>query len=93
MWLADAVSTVPASRVEHPGNHRYAFRVGTCREQAKLTVAAAAAVPETGPWPAHPAIGTPTRLCILVSLRRSASRGRTLAARSRAQGPPLILSP
>jgi hypothetical protein len=40
VWLADAVLTVPASRVEHLGSHRCAFWLGACRELAKLTVAA-----------------------------------------------------
>lgn len=38
-WLADAARTVGARRVRHPGNYRYALRIGTRAERARTQIA------------------------------------------------------
>lgn len=47
-WLADALNDIGAVRLRHPGNHRYAFRVGTTR-RARGNVEIAASLP----YPKH----------------------------------------
>ena len=39
VWLAEALDDVGARRVSHPGNHRYAFRVGSRRQRAAVRIA------------------------------------------------------
>ncbi len=37
-WLADALATVHACKIRHPGCHRYAFPIGTRRQRAAVTI-------------------------------------------------------
>jgi hypothetical protein len=37
-WLADALTTVHARKIRHPGCHRYAFPIGTRRQRAAVTI-------------------------------------------------------
>ncbi len=46
-WLAVALGEVKARRIGHPGNHRYAFPIGTDRRQR----AAVRIAPRPGPYP------------------------------------------
>lgn len=37
-WLAAALADVAARKVRHPGNHRYAFTLGTRRERTRVVI-------------------------------------------------------
>jgi hypothetical protein len=46
-WLAEALPAARARKIRHPGNHRYAFRLGTTRRaRANVTI-----TPRPGPYP------------------------------------------
>lgn len=38
-WLTEALATVHARKLRHPGCHRYAFPIGTRRQRATVTIA------------------------------------------------------
>jgi hypothetical protein len=42
-WLAQALAEIGARRVRHPGNYRYAFRVGDRKQRAAVVIAASPA--------------------------------------------------
>jgi hypothetical protein len=46
-WLAVALADASARKIRHPGNHRYAFRVGTTRKDR----AAVQVAPRAAPYP------------------------------------------
>ena len=49
-WLAEALDTIGARRVRHPGNHRYVFRLGTTRAQRAAVRITAAPRPYPKQW-------------------------------------------
>jgi hypothetical protein len=38
-WVQDVLASVPLRRVKHPGNHRYAFAIGSRRERRAVRIA------------------------------------------------------
>jgi hypothetical protein len=38
-WLANALRTIGARRIRHPGNHRYALRIGTRAQRTRTRIA------------------------------------------------------
>jgi hypothetical protein len=45
-WLQQALDELGATRVQHPGNHRYALRIGTRAQRTRTVIA----LPK-GPYP------------------------------------------
>jgi hypothetical protein len=37
-WLADALASIGARKIRHPGNHRYLFTIGTRRERMRVAI-------------------------------------------------------